>query len=180
MVGLGEAGFRLPLLIGVFGFVALAAVIAKKAMSLIVVLTALPARLAAVPLADVTARMTWNPAVGSAGDPGSVSEGSDVVTVWTGLTDWPRTPEEDAVARAVWGAPWARSAWRCRCLRRPDRLRQLWSAHSHPGRRCSAAARSAGRVPRRWVARCRLTHLPRCTSSTTWVVGTRPLPCSAV
>lgn len=56
MIGLGGAEFRLPLLIGVFGFVALAAVIVNKAMSLIVVLTALPARLAAVPFADVSAQ----------------------------------------------------------------------------------------------------------------------------
>lgn len=56
MIGLGGAEFRLPLLIGVFGFVALAAVIMNKAMSLIVVLTALPARLAAVPFAEVTAQ----------------------------------------------------------------------------------------------------------------------------
>ena len=50
MVGLGGAEFRLPLLIGLFGFVALQAVILNKAMSLLVVLTALPARLAAVPV----------------------------------------------------------------------------------------------------------------------------------
>ena len=50
MVGLGGAEFRLPLLIGLFGFLALQAVILNKAMSLLVVLTALPARLAAVPL----------------------------------------------------------------------------------------------------------------------------------
>lgn len=49
MIGLGGAEFRLPLLIGVFGFVALQAVIMNKAMSLLVVLTALPARLAWCP-----------------------------------------------------------------------------------------------------------------------------------
>ena len=49
MIGLGGAEFRLPLLIGVFGFAALAAVILNKAMSLIVVITALPARLLSVP-----------------------------------------------------------------------------------------------------------------------------------
>ena len=54
MIGLGGAEFRLPLLIGVFGFIALQAVIVNKAMSLVVVLTALPARLMAVPLTDVT------------------------------------------------------------------------------------------------------------------------------
>jgi uncharacterized membrane protein YfcA len=50
LVGLGGAEFRLPLLIGLFGFLALQAVIMNKAMSLIVVLIALPARLVAVPL----------------------------------------------------------------------------------------------------------------------------------
>lgn len=53
LIGLGGAEFRLPLLIGVFGFVAIAAVILNKAMSLVVVATALPARLAAVPFGDV-------------------------------------------------------------------------------------------------------------------------------
>ncbi|WP_217280657.1 sulfite exporter TauE/SafE family protein [Kibdelosporangium persicum] len=53
MVGLGGAEFRLPLLIGLFGFVALAAVILNKAMSLVVVLIALPARLSAVPLTEL-------------------------------------------------------------------------------------------------------------------------------
>ncbi|MEV6753180.1 sulfite exporter TauE/SafE family protein [Streptomyces sp. NPDC051214] len=56
MIGLGGAEFRLPLLIGLFGFVALSAVILNKAMSLVVVLVALPARLAAVPAAEVAAR----------------------------------------------------------------------------------------------------------------------------
>jgi uncharacterized protein len=42
------------LLIGLFGFAALQAVIMNKAMSLIVVVTALPARLAAVPFDTVT------------------------------------------------------------------------------------------------------------------------------
>lgn len=35
MIGVGGAEFRLPLLIGVFGFAALSAVIMNKAMSLI-------------------------------------------------------------------------------------------------------------------------------------------------
>lgn len=42
MIGLGGAEFRLPLLIGLFGFAALSAVILNKAMSLVVVLVALP------------------------------------------------------------------------------------------------------------------------------------------
>lgn len=54
MIGLGGAEFRLPLLIGLFGFVALQAVILNKAMSLIVVITALPARLVAVPYSDLS------------------------------------------------------------------------------------------------------------------------------
>jgi len=58
MIGLGGAEFRLPLLIGVFGFAALAAVILNKAMSLVVVLGALPARLGAVPLAELGAHWT--------------------------------------------------------------------------------------------------------------------------
>ncbi|WP_218131100.1 sulfite exporter TauE/SafE family protein [Lentzea albidocapillata] len=53
MIGLGGAEFRLPLLIGLFGFAALSAVILNKAMSLVVVLTALPARLATVTVADL-------------------------------------------------------------------------------------------------------------------------------
>ncbi|GIE51585.1 sulfite exporter TauE/SafE family protein [Actinoplanes nipponensis] len=54
MIGLGGAEFRLPLLIMLFGFAALQAVILNKALSLVVVLTALPARLAAVPLSALT------------------------------------------------------------------------------------------------------------------------------
>lgn len=53
LIGLGGAEFRLPLLIGPFGFAALHAVIVNKAMSLIVVLAALPARVAAVPLSTL-------------------------------------------------------------------------------------------------------------------------------
>ncbi|TMQ92143.1 sulfite exporter TauE/SafE family protein [Actinomadura soli] len=55
MIGLGGAEFRLPLLIGVFGFAALSAVIVNKALSLVVVLVALPARLAEVSVAELTA-----------------------------------------------------------------------------------------------------------------------------
>ncbi|MFC7621512.1 TSUP family transporter [Microlunatus sp. GCM10028923] len=53
MIGLGGAEFRLPFLIGLFGFAALQAVIMNKAMSLVVVITALPARLMAVPFAEL-------------------------------------------------------------------------------------------------------------------------------
>jgi len=58
MIGLGGAEFRLPLLIGLFGFTALYAVILNKAMSLVVVVTALPARFAAVSYADLSPH--WN------------------------------------------------------------------------------------------------------------------------
>lgn len=57
LIGLGGAEFRLPLLIGVFGFMALQAIILNKAMSLIVVATALPARLLGVPLDDLVAKL---------------------------------------------------------------------------------------------------------------------------
>lgn len=55
LIGLGGAEFRLPLLIGVFRFAALEAVILNKAMSLVVVASALPFRAQAVPLGEVTA-----------------------------------------------------------------------------------------------------------------------------
>lgn len=58
MIGLGGAEFRLPLLISLFGFAALSAVILNKAMSLVVVLVALPARLAAVPVSALAAHWT--------------------------------------------------------------------------------------------------------------------------
>lgn len=53
LIGLGGAEFRLPLLIGLFGFGPLEAVILNKAMSLVVVASALPFRLVAVPFSDV-------------------------------------------------------------------------------------------------------------------------------
>jgi hypothetical protein len=49
LVGLGGAEFRLPLLLTVLGFAALAAVIVNKAMSLVVVAVAIPTRLGAAP-----------------------------------------------------------------------------------------------------------------------------------
>ncbi|QXP83772.1 sulfite exporter TauE/SafE family protein [Methylococcus sp. Mc7] len=56
LIGLGGAEFRLPLLIGLFGFGALEAVILNKAMSLIVVATALPLRTGAVPFSSILSR----------------------------------------------------------------------------------------------------------------------------
>jgi uncharacterized membrane protein YfcA len=58
MIGLGGAEFRLPLLIGIFGFVALQAVIVNKALSLVVVAAALPARLVAVPYSALAPHWT--------------------------------------------------------------------------------------------------------------------------
>lgn len=55
LIGLGGAEFRLPLLIGAFGFAALEAVVLNKAMSLVVVATALPFRAETVPFAAVAA-----------------------------------------------------------------------------------------------------------------------------
>jgi uncharacterized membrane protein YfcA len=53
LIGLGGAEFRLPLLIGPFGFAALEAVILNKAMSLVVVLFSLFFRAGTVPLDSV-------------------------------------------------------------------------------------------------------------------------------
>jgi uncharacterized protein len=53
LIGLGGAEFRLPVLISFFRFAALEAVILNKAMSLVVVASALPFRARAVPVADV-------------------------------------------------------------------------------------------------------------------------------
>jgi uncharacterized membrane protein YfcA len=49
LIGLGGAEYRLPLLLGAFGFPPLQAVILNKALSLVVVATALPARGVGVP-----------------------------------------------------------------------------------------------------------------------------------
>ncbi len=50
LIGLGGAEFRLPLLIKTFGFAALDAVIVNKAISLVVVASALPFRAGSIPL----------------------------------------------------------------------------------------------------------------------------------
>ncbi|ULB12455.1 sulfite exporter TauE/SafE family protein (plasmid) [Cereibacter azotoformans] len=56
LIGLGGAEFRLPVLIALFRFPALEAVILNKAMSLIVVATALPFRAGTVPFADLASQ----------------------------------------------------------------------------------------------------------------------------
>jgi hypothetical protein len=55
LIGLGGAEFRLPLLIGALRFAALQAVILNKAMSLVVVASALPFRASAVPFSALAA-----------------------------------------------------------------------------------------------------------------------------
>lgn len=56
LIGLGGAEFRLPLLIGVFGFPALDAVIVNKATSLIVIASALVSRSQSIPFDAVMAQ----------------------------------------------------------------------------------------------------------------------------
>lgn len=56
LIGLGGAEFRLPLLIGVFGFGALPAVILNKATSLVVVASSLPFRAGSVPFSSMLER----------------------------------------------------------------------------------------------------------------------------
>jgi uncharacterized membrane protein YfcA len=58
LIGLGGAEFRLPLLIASFHFAALEAVILNKAMSLVVVASALPFRATTVPFGTITDRWT--------------------------------------------------------------------------------------------------------------------------
>ena len=53
LIGLGGAEFRLPFLIGMFRFGALEAVIINKAMSLVVVMSALPFRMGTIPASTI-------------------------------------------------------------------------------------------------------------------------------
>ena len=90
LIGLGGAEFRLPLLIGVFGFLALQAVILNKAMSLVVVTAALPARLLSVPLEDVLAE--WHVVV-------NLLAGS-LAGAWLGAT-WATRMASETLYRAI-------------------------------------------------------------------------------
>jgi len=58
LIGLGGAEFRLPLLISLFKFGPLEAVILNKAMSLVVVAAALPFRAGTVPFGEIAAN-SW-------------------------------------------------------------------------------------------------------------------------
>jgi uncharacterized protein len=92
LIGLGGAEFRLPLLIGLFGFAALQAVILNKAVSLVVVLTALPARLFAVPFADVAAH--WSVVA-------NLLAGS-LIGAWAGVT-WATRMRSTTLCRVLAG-----------------------------------------------------------------------------
>lgn len=58
LIGLGGAEFRLPLLLGLFGFVALQAVVLNKATSLVVVASALVFRTKAIPVEELAQHWT--------------------------------------------------------------------------------------------------------------------------
>ncbi len=58
LIGLGGAEFRLPVLIGLFRFAALEAIILNKSMSLVVVASALPFRAGSVPFAAIVDHWT--------------------------------------------------------------------------------------------------------------------------
>lgn len=53
LIGLGGAEFRLPLLIGIFEFASLKAIILNKTMSLVVVASALPFRMGTIPFTEL-------------------------------------------------------------------------------------------------------------------------------
>ena len=77
LIGLGGAEFRLPLLIGMFRFGPLEAVIVNKAMSLIVIATALPLRTSTISFAAIADQWTVivNLLAGTYWAPGSVHRG---------------------------------------------------------------------------------------------------------
>jgi len=90
LIGLGGAEFRLPLLIGLFGFAALPAVILNKAVSLIVVASALLFRMKSVPLETVAAhwQIILNLLAGS------------LIGAWLGA-DWATRMRGDALHRVL-------------------------------------------------------------------------------
>lgn len=90
LIGLGGAEFRLPLLLSLFRFRPLEAVILNKAMSLIVVAAALPSRAAAVPLTDVIS--SWPTIV-------NLLAGS-LLGAWYGAS-WATSLRSDALYRVI-------------------------------------------------------------------------------
>ena len=90
LIGLGGAEFRLPLLIGLFGFGALEAIILNKALSLVVVATALPFRAAVVPFGKLFEH--WNVIV-------TLLSGS-VVGAWCGA-GWATQLQSQALYKVI-------------------------------------------------------------------------------
>jgi len=90
LIGLGGAEYRLPLLLGLFGFPPLQAVILNKALSLVVVATALPARAPGVPWELV--REHWSSAL-------NVLAGS-LVGAWFGA-GWATRLRSETLSRVI-------------------------------------------------------------------------------
>jgi len=90
LIGLGGAEYRLPLLLGPFGFPPLQAVILNKALSLVVVATALPARGVGVPWGLV--RDHWTTAA-------NVLAGS-VAGAWFGAS-WATRLRSETLSRVI-------------------------------------------------------------------------------
>jgi hypothetical protein len=78
LIGLGVAEFRLPILKGMFGFPALEAIILNKAMSLIVVASALPFRTLVIPFNEL-----WNHAYVVA-----ILLSGSLIGAWSGAAGW--------------------------------------------------------------------------------------------
>jgi uncharacterized membrane protein YfcA len=93
LIGLGGAEFRLPLLISLFHFRGLEAVIINKATSLVVVATALPFRAGAVPFAEVGAH--WPVIVNLLG--------GSLVGAWVGA-EWATRLKSETLYRVIAGA----------------------------------------------------------------------------
>ena len=136
-----------PGLIGIFGFAAVAAVVLNKAMSLIVVLTAIPARLFAVPLAELIPHWTIvvNLLAGSLvclvgcllGDPdalGNPVQGSRPAACLDrrgARRESPRTHDGGGPRSGCDSNRRARRACRDRCRRRADGRGRRRATHPH-------------------------------------------------
>jgi uncharacterized membrane protein YfcA len=90
LIGLGGAEFRLPLLISLFHFRGLEAVILNKATSLVVVATALPFRANTVPFADIGAH--WSTIV-------NLLAGS-LIGAWVGA-EWATRLKSETLYRVI-------------------------------------------------------------------------------
>ena len=139
LIGLGGAEFRLPLLIGLFGFPALQAVILNKAMSLVVVVTALPARLLSVPLDDVLA--DWHVIV-------NLLAGS-LVGAWLGAT-WATRMGSETLYRVI--AVLLVLIAVALAANHPDTIPQLDLPTARSSPPVSPPASSSGSSPRSWAS----------------------------